>query len=151
MMVHRRLFAVPNIFGTSRTSDELFSLKHSKTIWKHVKENTTRWGNMTSAQTSEDQRIVQQPDVAKGPGFALCMNEDTRWPIKENIDRVIMLECSACVLKRVALKRGHICALFCRATQIEMRVLLEGDTCTVIVTAEVPKNLWKWRTSTEFL
>ena len=79
------------------------------------------------------------------------MKKYTGWPIEENIDSVIVFKNSGCVLKWMALKHRCIYALICRASQIEVRVLLERDTSTVLVTAKVPKNLWKWRTGTEFL
>ena len=78
------------------------------------------------------------------------MKKDTEWPIEEDIDGVIVFKC-ACILKWVAPKNRCICALVCRATQVEVRVLFESDTRTVLVTVEVPKNLWKQRTGTEFL
>ena len=95
------------------------------------------------AQTSEDQGAIQRPDVAKDPGFVFVSKKHTAGPIEENIDSVIVFKRSAWVLKRVALKRRRICTLVCRATQVKVRVLLEGDTCTVLVTAEVPKYFWK--------
>ena len=103
------------------------------------------------AQTSEDQGVIQQPDVAKDPEFVFGVQKDTAWPIEENIECVIMFKCTASVSQWVALKHGRVCALIFRATQIKVRVLLEGDTCSVLVAAKVPKNLWKRRTGTEFL
>lgn len=79
------------------------------------------------------------------------MKKNTRWPIDENIDSVIMFKYSACIPKWVTPKRGRVCALIRRATQIKVRVLFKGDTCIVLVTAKVPKNFWKCRTATEFL
>ena len=78
------------------------------------------------------------------------MKKYTGWPIEENIDSVIVFE-YVCVLKWVAPKQRRVRALIRGATQIEVRVLLESDTRIVLVTAEVPKNLWKWRTGAEFL
>jgi len=54
-------------------------------------------------------------------------------------------------MKWVMLKLRRICALFCRETQIEVRVLLEGDTRAVLVTDKIPKDLRKGRTGAEFL
>jgi len=80
------------------------------------------------------------------------IKKHTTWPIEENIDSVIVFKCSARVLKRVAPKLRRIYTLICRATQIEVRVLLEGDTCmALVVTAKVPKYLWKVRTGIELL
>ena len=103
------------------------------------------------AQTSEDQDAIQRPDITKDPEFVFGIKKHTARPIEENIDGVVVFKCSTWVLKWVALKHGRICALIRRATQIEVRVLLEGDTCTVLVTAKVPKDLRKGRTGTEFL
>jgi hypothetical protein len=100
------------------------------------------------AQTSEDQGAIQQPNVAKTPGFEGGMKKYMTWLIEENIDRIIVFKCSACILKWVAPKHRRICALICWAAQIEVRVLLEGDTGMARVTAKVPKNLWKGRTGT---
>src|SRR6266702_41636 len=129
------------MISDTRASDELFSLKYSRAIWKCVRKEATRSGNM--AQTSKDQESIQRPDVAKNPGFVVNIKKHTAWPIDENINSVVVFKCSAWVLKWAAPKLRRIYALICRATQIEMRVLLEGDTCTVLVTAKVPKNLWK--------
>ena len=79
------------------------------------------------------------------------MKKYTGWPIEENIESVIVFKSSTRVSKWMALKHGCIYALICRASQIEVRVLLESDTCMALVTAKVPKNLWKLRTGTEFL
>ena len=108
-----------------------------------------RSGNVE--HTSEDQGTIQQPDVAKDPGLLFGMKKYSGWPIEENIDGVIMFKCSNCVLKRVAPKHGRVHALICRATQIEVRVLIQGNTRRVLVTAEVPKNLCKQHIITEFL
>jgi hypothetical protein len=62
-----------------------------------------------------------------------------------------MFKCHACILKWVALKRRRKCALISREMQIEVGVLLEGDTCTTLVTIEVPKDFRKRRTGTELL
>jgi hypothetical protein len=78
------------------------------------------------------------------------MKKYTGWPIEQNIDCVIVFK-YACVLKWVAPKHRRVCAFIRGATQIKVRVLLEGDTWMVLVTAEVPKNLGKWRTGTELL
>jgi len=101
----------------------LFSLKHSRTIWKYVREQATTPGDV--AQTSEDQAAIQRPDVAKDPGSVFGIKKHTARLIEENIDGVVVFKCSAWVLKWVALKRRCKCALICRATQIEVRVLLE--------------------------
>ena len=71
--------------------------------------------------------------------------------IEENINSVIMFKCSNRVLKWVAPKHRCVCVLICRATGIEVWILLEGNTRRVLVTAKVPKNLRKWHTITEFL
>jgi hypothetical protein len=80
------------------------------------------------------------------------MKKYTGWPIEENIDSVIVfdLKYSACVLEWVEPKRRRVSAFIRREMQIKVGVLLEGDTRIVLVTAEVPKNLWKCRTGTEF-
>ena len=62
-----------------------------------------------------------------------------------------MFQCAVWVLKRAPSKVRRICALRCRATQIEVRVLFEGNPCTALVPAEVPKDLWKGRIGTEHL
>ena len=69
------------------------------------------------------------------------MKKHTAGPIEEKIDSVIVFKCSACVLKWVPLKRWRKYSLICRAPQIEVRVLFEGDTGLVPVTVKVPKNL----------
>ena len=79
------------------------------------------------------------------------MKKYTGRPIEENIDSVVVFKYSACVLKWMSLKYGRVCALIRGATKIEVRILLKGDSCMVRVTAEVPKDLWKCRTDTEFL
>ena len=101
--------------------------------------------------TSEYQRAIQQPDVAKDPRFVFGIEKHTAWAIEEDIDSIVVLKRSTGVLKWVAPKHRCICTFICRAAQIEMRVLLEGDTCTVPVTAKIPKKFWKRRTATEFL
>jgi hypothetical protein len=70
------------------------------------------------------------------------MKKNTGWPIEENIDSV---------LKWMAQKHRRVWTLIREAKQIDVRVLLEGDARITLVTAEVPKNLWKWRAGTEFL
>lgn len=97
-----------------------------------------------SAQTSEDQEAIQQPDVAKDPGQVGRMSRVQKYTagsIEENIDSVIVFKCSDRILKWVTPKHRRVCGRICRTTQIEVRVLLESDTCTVLVTAEIPKNL----------
>ena len=79
------------------------------------------------------------------------MKKYTEWPIEENIDRAIVVKYSNYVLKWVVLKHGRICALIGRATRIEVRILLQGNTRRVFVTAEVPKNFCKWHTIIHFL
>ena len=79
------------------------------------------------------------------------MKKDTGGSVEENIESVIVFKRSKCVLNWVALKRGCKCSLICRAAQIEVRVFFERDVSTVIVTAEVPKNLWKCRSGRDFL
>jgi len=103
------------------------------------------------AQTSEDQGAIQQPDVTKDSEFVFGIKKYVARPIKENIDSVIVFKCSTWVLKWVALKHRRICALICRATQIEVRILFESDTCTALVPAKIPKNLRKGWIGTELL
>ena len=79
------------------------------------------------------------------------MKKDTGGSVEENIESVVVFECSTCVLNWVALERGCKCALICRAPQIEVRVLFERDVCMILVTAEVPKNFWKCRSGSDFL
>ena len=79
------------------------------------------------------------------------MKKDTGGSVEENIESVVVFKCSTSVLNWVALKRGCKCALICRARQIEVRVLFERDVCMILVTAEVPKNLWKCRSGSDFL
>ena len=79
------------------------------------------------------------------------MKKYTGWPIEDNIDSVVEFKCSSCVLKWAAPKYRRVHALICRETPIEVRVLLEGNTRRVLVTAKVPKNLCKWHIITEFL
>ncbi len=149
LVVHYWLFAVPQFAPGTRTSDQLLSLKYSIMIWTYVREEATRSENV--AQTSEDQGAIQRPHVAKDPGFVFGSKKHTAGPIEENKDSAIVFKCSTWVLKWAAPKLGRICALICRATHIEVRVLFEGDTCTALVPAEVPKNFWKGRICTELL
>ena len=79
------------------------------------------------------------------------MKKHTARPIEENINGVVVLEGSNRVLKWVALKHRRIRGLICRESQIEVRVLLERDTCTIFVTAKVPKDFREGRTGTEHL
>ena len=92
-------------------------------------------------RTSEDQRTIQRPDVAKNPGFVFGIEKHSTWPIEKDIDSIIVFKCTTGVLKWVAPKHGRICTLICRETQIKMRVLLECDTRRIPVTTKVPKNL----------
>ncbi len=75
----------------------------------------------------------------------------TAWPIEEDVDSIIAFKCAIGVLKWAALKCRCMWGLVCGATQIKVRVMLDGDTCTVLVTAKVPENLRKGWTGTEFL
>ena len=89
----------------------------------------------------EDQGAVQHPDVAKAPFFLYGLEKHAIWPIDENVDSVMGLQyaqVSKC--QWVVLECGRECALNCRETGIEVRILFEGDTCTILVTTEVPQN-----------
>ena len=79
------------------------------------------------------------------------MNKDTVRSVEKNIEGVVVSKYSTCVLNWVALKQGCKCALICGAPQIEVRILFERDACTVRITAEIPKNLWKCRSGSDFL
>lgn len=103
------------------------------------------------ARTSEDQDAIQRPDIAKDSEIAFDFKKYTARTIDENIDSAVVFKCHTCILKWVALKHRCICALISREMQIEVGVLLEGDTCTALVTIEVPKDFRKRRTSTELL
>ena len=79
------------------------------------------------------------------------MKKDTAGSVEENIEGVVVFKYSTSVLNWVALKRRRECALICGTPQIEVRVLFERDLCTVPITAEVPKNLRKCRSGSDFL
>ena len=79
------------------------------------------------------------------------MKKDTAGSVEKNIEGVVVFECPTCVLNWVTLKQGHKCALIRGAPQIEVRILFESNVRTVPVTAEVPKNLWKCRSGSNFL
>ena len=101
----------------------------------YVREQESRWGNV--ARTFEDQEVIQRPDINKDPGSAFSIKKHTAGPIEENIDNVVVFECSACVSKWVKPKNKRICAFICRETRIEVRVLPEGDTFMVLIMAKV--------------
>ena len=42
VVVHNELFTVPKPISGTRASDELFTLKYSKAIWKYVREKAMR-------------------------------------------------------------------------------------------------------------
>ena len=71
------------------------------------------------------------------------MKKDTAGSVEDNKEGVVVFKCSTCVLNWVSLKRRRKCDLIRGAPQIEVRILPERDACTISVTAEVPKNLWK--------
>lgn len=79
------------------------------------------------------------------------LKKHTAGPIEENMNSVVVFKCSAHILKWMVLKLRRICALVCRKTQIEVRVLLKGDASMVLVTAKIPKDLRKGRTGTKLL
>ena len=79
------------------------------------------------------------------------MKKDTAGSVDENKEGVVMFKRSTYVLNWVALKRRRKCALIRGAPHIEVRIFFERDLCTALVTAEVPKNLWKCRSGSDFL
>ena len=90
--------------------------------------------------------------LPKVPLLPICFEKHTARPIDENVDSVMGLQyaqVSKC--QWVVLECGRECALNCRETGIEVRVVFEGDTCTILVTAEVPQNFRKGRSDTEHL
>jgi hypothetical protein len=94
-------------------------------------------------ETFEDQGAVQHPNVSKAPLSPFCFEKGMARPIEENIDGVMVpLKCYAQVSKWVAPEHRGVCALIRRETAsgIEVRVLLEGDTLTALVTTKVPQN-----------
>ena len=88
VVVHHWLFTAPHIASDSRTSDKLFSLKHSRMIWKFVREKGIRSGNL--AQTPDDQEAVQRPYIAEDPKVRFDFKKHTAGPIEENIDSAIV-------------------------------------------------------------
>ena len=79
------------------------------------------------------------------------MKKDTGGSVEENVEGVVVSKYSTYVLNWVALKQGSKYTLIRGAPQIEVRVLFERDACAVLITAEVPKNLWKCRSGSDFL
>ena len=79
------------------------------------------------------------------------MKKDTGGSVEENIESVVVFKYSTRVLNWVAPEQGRKCALICGTPRIEVRILFESDMCTALVTAEVPKNLWKCRSGSDFL
>ena len=79
------------------------------------------------------------------------MKKDTAGSVEENIEGVVVSKYSTCVLNWVALKQGRKRVLIRGPPQIEVRILFESNMCTVPVTAEVPKNLGKCRSGSDFL
>ena len=98
----------------------------------------------------EDQGSVQIPNITKAPLFSFGFEKHMARPIDENVDSVTGLQ-YAQVSEWMALEHRRVCALICREIGIEVRVLLEGDRCTILVTAKVPHNFRKGRFDTEQL
>ena len=92
------------------------------------------------ARTSEDQGAIQRPHFAKNTEIAFGIKKLIAGHIEENIDGVVVFRCSGWALKWVTLKHRCMRTLIRRAMQIEVRVLLEGDTCRALVRTKVPKG-----------
>ena len=59
-------FVVPPVDFDTRISNELFSLKHPRSVWRKVR---TRNKTEKHGATFEDQEAIQLPDIAKVPVY----------------------------------------------------------------------------------
>ena len=102
--------------------------------------------------TFENNSIVRNPDIAKGPRVLTCLNKHpAQWArnIRENVDpRMLMKR----LLDRLGQEAIPVLSRGCGEPCVEVRILRESQAAFLVLeSAEVPKNFHQIRVFIEYL